>query len=389
MAPASTIMTAEEQMLETSSNSEPTAMDALREKAQQTLLEAAKSGKVDEVIAKLRPPVVAKKEDTEALCRKAKQTILDGLASGELDVALAQLRPPIVAGPENTKEALRLKAAQTMMDAAASGELDAVLAKLRPLSDEIIFVDSAADAFSDDEPVQVSIADFLQTSEDFDKSGVRVLDQIQGKLVEMSDVAQRRMERVAVVVQHKMQVASARCKMVPQAARDKSEQLQGALPNVADTPKVVSQAATVQSERIQKNIRLMKVRTGELATETSGYVKDKTVKVKDATQVIRTTVSDKAHTGLDLIKHKASVARDSAQAVSTSVSEKAHTGLEVVKEKAGIARGMAHAVSTTVSQTAQTGFEKAKETAKSMREGNCMQSMHTMPPHVIRRRGGA
>jgi len=358
-------------MLETSSNLERPAMDALRQKANQTLLDAAKSGKLDEVMAK-------------ALRQKANQALLDAAKSGKLDEVIARLRPEVVAETEDTEE-------EDLMDSPSEASTlrlaKAVVAAV--LSNASSKVAAMEVALSDDEPVEVPISDFLRTSDHFDKSGVRVLDQIQGKLVEMSDVAQRRMERVAVVVQHKMQVASARCKTVPKAARDKSEQLQGALPNVADTPKVVSQAATVQSERIQKNIRLMKVRTGELATETSGYVKDKTVKVKDATQVIRTTVSDKAHTGLDLIKHKASVARDSAQAVSTSVSEKAHTGLEVVKEKAGIARGMAHAVSTTVSQTAQTGFEKAKETAKSMREGNCMQSMHTMPPHVIRRRGGA
>jgi len=138
--------------------------DGLRMKAQQKLLEAAESGKIDEVMAKLRPPATQAKEfqpadPVDALRLKAKQALLDAAESGQLEDMMAKLRPPAdaevkspveevketepaavsepAAAPATSEEppqidALRLRAKQTLLDAAESGKVDEMIAKVKP-----------------------------------------------------------------------------------------------------------------------------------------------------------------------------------------------------------------------------------------------------------------
>jgi len=250
-------------------------------------------------------------------------------------------------------------------------------------SDDFLYFDPAIHFHLDDD----HMVHTEESSVDSCKPAKRVLDQIQGKLVKVSGSAHRNMERVAGVVQHNMLHVAEKSKLACQAAKAKSERLEEGLLELS--PKSITNAAARQSEVVQKNVQIVKSKTKELAAETIGFVKEKSVMMKDVKKA-----------GFDRVKEKADIARGRAQTVSTTVSEKAHTSFDLVKEKAEVARGTAHAVSLTMSEKAHTGLdimkETAKETARAMREGNYLYYLAMMPPHLgvaplytIRQRGGA
>mmetsp|Transcript_6250 Transcript_6250/g.10442 ORF Transcript_6250/g.10442 Transcript_6250/m.10442 type:complete len:417 (+) Transcript_6250:31-1281(+) len=297
----------------------------------------------------------------------------------------------------------------------AQGHEDAASSDGSGSSDDFVVFDPAMTGACDDDSLATTAADS-------EKSGLRVLDQIHGKLGRVSVAAHRNAEKVFEVVHQNLQYVAAKSKSVSQAARATS------LPRLSEAPKAASQAAVAQSARMQKGARVVKSRTKELANDTIEFVKEKAEMVWDAACTVYVAVSDKAHTGYDLVRDKAEMARETAHAVSTTVSEKAFTGFDFVKEKADIARGTAQAVSvtvsekahtgfdlakekaqavsekahtgfdlakgkaqavsTTVSEKAYTGFDLAKEKARAMRDGNCMQAVHAFQPR-IRPRGGA
>jgi len=272
-------------------------------------------------------------------------------------------------------------------------------------SDEFLFFDPAVDVVSDDS-FDMSDGDFM----DLEKSRVRVLDQIHGKMMKVSDAAHRNVERVAEVMQQNMKFVTSKSKAASFAAKAKSERFQEALPLLTETPNARSQvgvaasstalavvaaapfvlplAVAVQSERVQKGVHAAKewAETSELACETREYVKGKTEMVKDAAHAVYATMSDKAHRGYAAIGREqqlaAEIARETVHDVSSIVSAvsmrahsgldlvkekaevargRAHSGLDLVKEKAEVARGKAHAVSTTVSEKAHAGYDFAKD----------------------------
>jgi len=113
-------------------------VEALRQQAKQTLLEATSSGKLDVALSKVKDSQAAPGSgaalapDTEALRQQAKNTLLAATNDGTLDVALGKLKDTkAVPGDGPDTEALRQQAKQTLLEATNSGKLDTALAKLK------------------------------------------------------------------------------------------------------------------------------------------------------------------------------------------------------------------------------------------------------------------
>lgn len=228
--------------------------------------------------------------------------------------------------------------------------------------------------------------DELHAMVDCDRSGSKVLDQIQGKLMKATSAAHRNMERVADVVS--------------QVARAQSERFQEKTDKVKDVTHAFSVTvsgkahtgldfAKEKADIARGTARSVSVTVSQRAHNKLDFAKEQVENARNAAIAVSATMSEKAHHTLDFAKEKAESARGTAIAVSATMSEKAHSSFDLARERAEVARGTAHAVSTSVTVKAQKGFDLAKDAARSVRDGNCLESVQVMPTHIIRRRGGA